>query len=86
MYKETIRESEHCIIIKIGKQYCTRETNSTNTIPDSVCTNLQRYKFRITIVKLDMSDHKQIYIDIQNYKPQLIKLVSYEALSYDNLC
>lgn len=84
-YRQVVKENGFSIINKINKQYSTRETNSTNTILDHVSTNLKQNLFHLAITESDMSDHKQIYLELVHCKPEPIKTVEYQAINYTNL-
>lgn len=84
-YKNIYKENGYRIINKIDPQYCTRETETTRTILDHVCSNLKDHSFHLAIVDSAMSDHKHIYFEIQSYQPPTPKKISYTALDYNKL-
>nr|XP_034824833.1 uncharacterized protein LOC117982579 [Maniola hyperantus] len=84
-YKTTVKESGYDIINKIHYDYCTRETDKSKTILDHACTNLKQNKFHFAIIESSMSDHKQIYLEIKNYRPEPLKTVKYQAIDYGTL-
>lgn len=84
-YIEAVKECGYHVINKIDKSFCTRETSTTKTILDHVCSNLKQYIFNFAIVESDMSDHKQIYFEVLNYTPEPVKSIQYEAINYENL-
>lgn len=84
-YKYTIEESGFTLLNKIGKQYCTRETNETKTILDHVSSNIKQNRFHFAIIESSISDHKLIYLEVKKYEPEPIKSIKYEAIDYDKL-
>lgn len=84
-YKTTVKESGYDIINKIHYDYSTRETDRTKTILDHACTNLKLNKFHFAIIESSMSDHKQIYLEIKNYRPEPLKSIKYQAIDYASL-
>ncbi|KOB70396.1 putative tick transposon [Operophtera brumata] len=85
LYKETLEESGYIILNKIDENFCTRETASTKTLLDHVCTNLKGNDFHLAIIETPMSDHKQIYFEVKKCKVTSLKKNSYEAINYDKL-
>lgn len=85
-YKTTLRESGYTIINKIGKDYCTRETSHTKSILDHVCTNLLSHHFHLAIIESAMSDHNQIYFEIQRQQPIPIQKMEYDQINYGQFC
>lgn len=63
-YKEVLQENNIRILNKINKIHCTRETTTTATILDHVCSSLIENTFKMTVIESNMSDHKQIYLEI----------------------
>lgn len=55
-YKEILRENNIKILNKITPEYCTRETISSKTIIDHVCTNLQNNTFQMSIIESSIAD------------------------------
>lgn len=84
-YKDTLKENNYRFLNKIHQKYCTRETESTKTIIDHVCTNLKDNNSNFVIIETAMSDHKHIYLEIENYQPTTIEKVNYTALNYSKL-
>lgn len=84
-YKNVLKENNFSIINKIKQEYCTRETTTTKTILDHVCTNINNQNCHFTIIESNMSDHKQIYFEIKKYQQEPIKKVVYEAMDYKML-
>lgn len=84
-YKDTISENGYYIINKIDRRYCTRETKTTKTILDHVCSNIKKTQFHLSIVESSMSDHKQIYFEVKNYQATPVKAIKYEAIDYKKL-
>lgn len=68
-YKEMLLERGFKILNKINSAYNTRETSSTKTILDHVCSNIKNHKFHLAVVDSAMSDHKHIYLEIHKYEP-----------------
>ncbi|CAK1585636.1 unnamed protein product [Parnassius mnemosyne] len=84
-YLRTIEESGYEILNKVEKEYCTRETATTHTILDHVCTNLNNNMFSLSILESSLSDHKQIFVEVCKYKPETLQRVHYTALDYNGL-
>ncbi|CAH2095551.1 unnamed protein product [Euphydryas editha] len=85
IYKEVIQESGYEILNKIDEKYCTRETATTKSIIDHVCSNIKQNKFHVAIIETPMSDHKQIYIEMKRYHQEPLQKVSYQAVDYNLL-
>lgn len=85
-YRQVISENGFKIINKIKEEYCTRETPVTKTLLDHVCCNLQENRFHFAIMDTPMSDHKQIYFEVQNQIHNPVKTIKYKAIEYDKLC
>ncbi|CAH2108466.1 unnamed protein product [Euphydryas editha] len=84
-YMETLQEYGLRIINQIDEKFCTRETNSTKTIIDHVCSNLKENQFHMALIESPMSDHKQIYLELQRHHPDCLSRVKYEVVSYNKL-
>lgn len=84
-YKLTLKENSYQIINKIDTNHSTRETSSTRTILDHVCTNLKDNNFHLAIIESAMSDHKQIYFEVKKYHPKSLQKIKYEKINYENL-
>ena len=84
-YRDAMKESGYGFLNNIHEDYSTRETASTKTILDHVCTNLKDKSFHMVIIDSPMSDHKQIYLSIKKYKKLPKQRVKYEAIDYDKL-
>lgn len=84
-YLETIKESGYDILNKIAKKYNTRETPTTKTILDHVCTDIGNHEFGLTIINSSLSDHKQIFTEISKLNIPDKKRIKYEALDYEGL-
>lgn len=84
-YKDTIKEAGYRILNKINRKHCTRETETTKTIIDHVCTNLKGNNINLCIIDSVMSDHKQIFLEIENYHPAPPEKVKYSAIDYKKL-
>lgn len=85
-YTTILRENNYKILNKIEKQYCTRETETTNTILDHVCTNIDNNSFHMSIIESSMSDHKQLYLEIIREEPLTKERNSYITVDYKDLC
>lgn len=73
-YMQLIESNGYEILNKINKKYATRvktnkHKNETRTIIDHIITDIHEYKYTISINNTDLSDHKQILINIDNNKP-----------------
>lgn len=84
LYKDMLKESGYYFINKIEERFCTRETASTKTIIDHVCTNIQM-TFHMVILDSPMSDHKQIYLNMKKLTPPDKRRIQYDAINYDEL-
>lgn len=84
-YRNIVQGSGYEIINKIDRTYSTRETSTTNTILDHVCTNINNHSFNFSIIESSLSDHKQIFVEIGEMKTQKNNKIHYKALDYDNL-
>lgn len=84
-YKHTLRESRHKLLNKIHKKYCTRESKTKHSILDHVSTNLECEQFNFTIINTPMTDHKQIFLQLNRYKPPKEVRTTYEAIDYKQL-
>ncbi|CAH2100147.1 unnamed protein product [Euphydryas editha] len=82
---ETLQEYGLRIINQIDEKFCTRETNSTKTIIDHVCSNLKENQFHMALIESPLSDHKQIYLELQRHHPDCLSRVKYEVVSYNKL-
>lgn len=84
-YKDTIKENGYKILNKVHESYCTRVTPSTKSIIDHVHTNLKDNHFHFAVIESAMSDHRQIYLEIQKYQPEPITKVNYTSIDYNKL-
>lgn len=84
-YKILLKENGYRILNKIDTEHSTRVTETTQTIPDHVCTTLQDNTFHFAIVESAMADHKQIYFELNRIKPERPKRVQYDEINYGNL-
>ncbi|XP_039764078.1 uncharacterized protein LOC120636599 [Pararge aegeria] len=84
-YKDTLTESGFKIINKIDPLQCTRETTQNKSLIDHISTNLKENRFHLAIIESSMSDHKQIYFEIDKYQPQSKPKIGYEAIDYIRL-
>lgn len=84
-YMEMIKENGFEIMNKMHDTYCTRESTTTKTIIDHICTNLKNSQFSMSIIESAMSDHKQLYFQISSQTPKDRKSLIYEAIDYDKL-
>lgn len=84
-YKKTLKENGCSILNKIEDSYCTRETQTTKTILDHISTNLKEHDFHLAIINSVLSDHKQIYFELKQLKPNLVMKKEYEAIDYEKL-
>lgn len=66
-------------------KYCTRETSTTKSTLDHVCTNIKNHKFNLTVVETAMSDHKQLYLEVGKYIPTSKKKIKYQGIDYKKL-
>ncbi|KOB66566.1 putative tick transposon [Operophtera brumata] len=82
-YRDMLRESGYDIINNINIDYCTRP--SSKTIIDHVCSNLKDKSFHMAIIESPMTDHSQIYLIMNKYKPPPKKRVQYEVVDYITL-
>jgi hypothetical protein len=84
-YKNVYKTNNFDIMNKIDQQHNTRETETTKTILDHVCSDLRDHNFHMAIIESAMSDHKHIYFEIQSYQPPPLIKTNYKALDYDRL-
>lgn len=84
-YRSILRKCDYRLLNKINPKCCTRETPSSKSIIDHVCTNLRVNNFQFDIINSVMSDHKQIYLQIENYQPTPTKKVQYTSINYKKL-
>lgn len=84
-YKETLQENGYRIVNKISTKYCTRETSQKQTLLDHVLTNLKENQFHLVIIESTISDHKQIFFEINKYQPPKKININYEAVDYRKL-
>ncbi|KAF9816715.1 hypothetical protein SFRURICE_018595, partial [Spodoptera frugiperda] len=84
-YRNEINETGYEILNKINKQYNTRETSTTNTILDHVCTNVKNHSFDVSIIESCLSDHKQIFLEVGSLATQSITKIRYKAIDYKKL-
>lgn len=80
-----LQEIGYEVLNNINKRYSTRETSSTNTLLDHVCTNINNHSFNLSIIDSSLSDHKQIFLEIGKLAPILVKNTYYKALDYEKL-
>lgn len=84
-YIRTITENGYTILNKITKKYCTRETSTTKTILDHVCSNIVQQNFHMVLIDSTISDHKQIYLELKQFKPNKPAKVQYTSVDYKYL-
>ena len=84
-YKTLLKGNGLRILNKIDKTYCTRITKTSRTILDHICTTLKDNTFHMAFIESAMSDHKQIYFEVNRITPERPKKVAYEAVNYENL-
>lgn len=84
-YRTMLEESGFKIINKINEQHCTRETATTKTLIDHICTNLHEDNFHLAVIESSMSDHKQLYLELKRRIPTQKQKIQYKAICYDKL-
>lgn len=84
-YKNILKENNFKILNKIDQKHCTRETSTSKTILDHVCSNLKENDFGLTIIESAMSDHKQLFLEIKRQVIPQIQKVQYTAIDYTKL-
>lgn len=84
-YKIMIQENGLRILNNVNQKYCTRETLNSKSILDHVCTSLKENHFKLIIMESNLSDHKQIYFEVNRFKPERPKRVKYTTIDYENL-
>lgn len=84
-YQNEIKGTGYELLNKINRLYSTRETSTTNTILDHVCTNINNHSFNMSIIDSSLSDHKQIYLEIACLAPKIKKKILYTAIDYKSL-
>lgn len=65
--------------------YNTRETMTSRTILDHVCTNLYHDQFHLSIIDSPLSDHKQIYLELKKYRHSTTQKKNYKSIDYTAL-
>lgn len=84
-YLQEIQGNGYEVVNKIDKMYSTRQTSTTNTLLDHVCSNIINHSFSISIIESSLSDHKQIYLEIGSLAPLINAKLHYKALDYEEL-
>lgn len=84
-YTRTLTENGHLILNKIDEKFSTRDSSTKKSILDHVSSNLKNHKFHLTIVESPMSDHKQIYLEVGKYTPEMKNKIKYNTLDYTAL-
>lgn len=69
MYKNTLKESNFKILNKINLKHYTRATAKSKTLLDHVSSNLRENTFHFVLAESAMSDHRQIFLEIERYQP-----------------
>lgn len=85
LYNETLEENGYRLINKIDSKFCTRETDTTRTIIDHICTNLKEDYFHQALIQTPMSDHNHMYLEMKKYVPPPLTKTQYEAINYKYL-
>lgn len=83
-YKQRLHESGHKILNKVNQTYCTRDSTTKKSILDHVSTNLNNEEYNFAIINSSFSDHKQIYLQLNKWKPPKLRL-NYETIDYNKL-
>lgn len=83
-YKQRINQMGHKILNKISKIYSTRDSATKKSIIDHVSTNLQNEQYNFAIINSSLSDHKQIYLQLNKWKPTKVRF-NYETINYSKL-
>ncbi|CAH2087332.1 unnamed protein product [Euphydryas editha] len=84
-YQNCIKESGYILLNKIDEEHCTRETNTTKTILDHICSNVKEHPFQFCLIESSMSDHKQIYFELKQRIVVPKPKIQYEAVNYASL-
>ncbi|CAH2108999.1 unnamed protein product [Euphydryas editha] len=84
-YQLTLKENAIQILNKIDPDYCTRETNTTRTILDHVCSSLQQNEFHLVLIESAMADHKQIFLEVKKCQQFSVRQIQYNAIDYTKL-
>ncbi|KAI5631636.1 endonuclease-reverse transcriptase domain-containing protein [Phthorimaea operculella] len=84
-YKRTLKENGYTILNKVDPKYTTRDTATTRTILDHICTSLKNNRFHLAIIQSAMADHKHLYLEVNNCKTEKPKRLSYHAIDYTKL-
>lgn len=85
-YKEILNEVGFLVLNKINIEYSTRESATRKSIIDHICTNITNNKFHLAVIESTMSDHKQLYLEVEKKEKLNRKRVSYKAIDYKKLC
>ncbi|KOB73494.1 Puratrophin-1 [Operophtera brumata] len=84
-YKVTLQENGYRIMNKITPKYCTRETLTKKSLLDHISTNLKENQFSLAVIESSMSDHKQMFFEIDKYQPPLKRTIQYQSIDYGKL-
>lgn len=84
-YKFLLQGNGFRILNKVDMKYCTRQTQNSRTLLDHVCTNLRDNTYHMAIIDSAMSDHKQIYFEVDKIQPEKPKRIEFKAVNYDDL-
>ncbi|KOB74378.1 putative tick transposon [Operophtera brumata] len=84
-YKVTLQENGYRIMNKITPKYCTRETLTKKSLLDHISTNLKENQFSLAVIESSMSDHKQMFFEIDKYQPPLKRKIQYQSIDYGKL-
>lgn len=84
-YRKMISESGYTILNNINPQFCTRHTPTKQSILDHVYTTLKNHKFHLSVVDPPFADHRQLYLEVGRYVPEVRKKIQYQAINYKTL-
>lgn len=84
-YKKMLQENNMKIINNISIKFCTRATSSSKTIIDHIATNLSDNTFKMVIFDSALSDHKQIYFEINRSQPNHVRREQYKSINDSKL-
>lgn len=80
-YIQTIEANGYKLLNKINRRFTTRiktnrYNNETRTIIDHIISDIHDYNYTISINNTDISDHKQILMNINTKIPLAIKFIN----------
>lgn len=85
-YIDMLQESGYHIVNNIHEKFSTRDSEHSKSIIDHVCTNDWEQNLHMAVIESSLSDHKQIYVEINTRKKIKDKQkIKYKAIDYNTL-